>query len=475
MPRPFVVIVSLLAATQVYAQSGRLWTERPESAPKVDVPDFSPLAQQLVPAVVSIAVETKSQRGRGPNEFFFGPFGPGGPGGGPEVPREYMNRGLGSGFFISKDGLVLTNHHVVENAVSIEITYQRADGSERTIQAKVLGTAPEYDVALLQTEGNPEAQITYLGDSDKVKIGEWVMAVGNPFGLSHSVSVGIISAKERRDIMPSGRRGLYDFLQTDASINPGNSGGPLVNMRGEVIGINSAINAAGAGIGFAIPINMVKGMLADLKTKGKYARSWIGIKIQPLSDELAQSYGLKNAQGALVSEVVPESPAAEAGLHEGDIILEFDGKPVRSSSDLPLYASMAGVGKKVSLKVFRDKRELSVPLTLKEFPSEEVPVAANEKSEGTSLGIVVADITPELKRQFRLESTSGVIIREVEPGSSAERQGLRPGDVILSLNGEEVKRARGFAETVRKLASGAVMRLQVAREGSRVFIALRKP
>jgi len=483
MQKTVLACLILASATPSWAQN-KLWTERPNSAPVVQLPDFSPLAEQLVPAVVSIQVEQKvdlgqvhgqnPHGGRGgpggdPFEFFFGPFGG-------EVPREFHNRGLGSGFAISKEGLILTNYHVVEDADSIEVTFSTKDGGEKKMSAKVLGVAPDYDVALIQTNEPADAAIAYLGDSDRVRIGEWVMAIGNPFGLSHSVSVGIISAKERRDIAPSGRNGVYNFLQTDASINPGNSGGPLINTRGEVIGINSAINAAGSGIGFAIPINMVKNMLGDLKSKGKYSRSWIGIKIQEITPELAQSYGLGKAGGALVAEVVDDSPAKEAGLQEGDVILEFDGKPVRASSDLSLIASMAGVGRKVSVKFWRSGKERTVTIKLSEFPSDETKLAAaGEAGESGSLGIVAADITPALQQRLQLEADTGVVIRSVEPSSVAARAGLRPGDLILSLNGETMKRARAFAEAVKKIEPGGLLRMQVQRQGGKIFVAFRKP
>ncbi len=466
-----------LTAVARPARAQQLWAERSGSAPALaQVPDFSALAAMVSPAVVSISVEqrVKMRRRHGgafgdPFEFFFRPFGG-------EIPRQYRNRGLGTGFIIGENGVILTNNHVVEDADSIEVTFELADGSEKKMSATILGTAPEYDVALIQTEEKINVPIAYLGDSDKTQIGDWVMAIGNPFGLSHSVSIGIISAKERRDIMPSGRRGLYDFMQTDASINPGNSGGPLVNMRGEVIGINTAINAAGSGIGFAIPINMVKAMLPDLKAKGKYTRSWIGIKIQRMTAELSQSYGLSRPMGALVSEVVPGSPAANAGITDGDVILEFDGKPVRTSSDLPLYASIAGVGKKVKLKIWHEKRDKHVYVTLSAFPSGQTELAERPTDEGSAeLGLTVADITPGLARQFGLDAHRGVVIKEVTRGSAAGRAGLRPGDVVLSLNGRQARNAREFARAVRRLRSGAVMRFQVDRRGGRLFVAIRKP
>ena len=386
-----------------------------------------------------------------------------------------MHQGIGTGFVISEDGLILTNNHVIEKADSIEVTFANTDGSERTLSAQVLGAAPDYDVALIKTDEDAKASVTYLGNSDDMRIGDWVMAVGNPFGLSHSVSVGIISAKERRDIAPSGRRGLYNFLQTDASINPGNSGGPLINMNGEVIGINTAINAQGSGIGFAIPINMVKEMLPDLKEKGRYARSWIGIRIQPMTPELAETYELDKPEGALVSEVVEGGPAQNAKIEDGDLIIEFNGKPVRSSSDLPLYASLAGVGKTVPLVVLRDGKRKKLKITLGEFPTEGLASAQAPERDANSIGITVSDITAELRERFGLRLKSGVLLKEIEPGSPAARAGLRPGDVILKINGQRVVKAREFVSRFKKLPAGKVVRLQIARDGSRLYLAIRKP
>jgi len=471
--------IMLAGVWNAHARPNMIWSENKKSSLLVtSTPDFSKLAEKLVPAVVYIEVEQKSRKkikrpkgapqGQDPFDFFHRFFGE-------QMPRDHGNKGLGTGFVIQKKGLILTNYHVIENADKIEVIFAQKDGSEKKMLAKVLGTAPEYDVALLETQGNANVPIAYLGDSDKVKIGEWVMAIGNPFGLSHSVSVGIISAKERREVMPSGRRGLYDFMQTDASINPGNSGGPLVNIRGEVIGINTAINASGSGIGFAIPINMVKAMLPDLKEKGKFSRSWIGIRIQPLSKELAQSYGLKKTEGALVAEVVPNSPAEKAGIKEGDIVLEFDGKPVRNSSDLPLYASMAGVGKTAKLKIWRNKKKVSSKVTLSGFPEQAQAQPEEGQEEGIELGLTIADITPKLQEEFGLKSKNGALIKAIDPGSAAARSGLQAGDIVLRVNGKETRKARDFAKIAKKAAAGTVLRLQVLRHGSRMFLALRKP
>ena len=476
-------VASLAAPNPAHAlDTTRLWLERSAGEmPLAQVPDFKTLAAQVVPAVVSIQVEQKVRvghngprpggaPGQDPLDFFHRFFGG-------QLPREFHNRGLGSGFVLDTKGLILTNYHVVEDADVIEVTLNQRDGSERKVAAKRLGVAPEYDVALLQTqEPLGEVTVAYLGDSEAIGIGDWVMAVGNPFGLSHSVSVGIISAKERREIAPSGRQGIYNFLQTDASINPGNSGGPLVNMRGEVIGINSAVNAEGAGIGFAIPINMVKEMLPDLKNKGHFSRSWIGVRIQPLTPELAQSYGLKRPQGALVTEVVPGGPAAEARVQEGDIVLTFDGKEVRSVSDLPLFASSAGVGRKVPLKLFRDGKEVTVQVKLSAFPENDAATADATAQEAGGLGLVVVDVNPAIRQQLGLEdNVMGAVIKEVAADSVAAKAGLRPGDLIVSVNGKPTPSRKLAVDAVRSARSGSMLRLKVVRGGAGLFMALRKP
>ncbi|HET6344173.1 MAG TPA: Do family serine endopeptidase [Myxococcota bacterium] len=459
--------------------------------PVTTAPDFATLAERVVPTVVSIQVEHRVRVG-GPRGRGAPPFGgPGGPfeggdpfdffryfGGGGEVPREFENRGLGSGFVIDPTGLILTNAHVVEKADSIEVTFSTPDGGEKRLPAKIVGQAIEYDVALIRTETDAKATTVPLGDSNAMRIGNWVMAIGNPFGLDHSVSVGIISAKQRRDIAPSGRQGLYDFLQTDASINPGNSGGPLINLQGEVIGINSAINAQGQGIGFAIPINMVKDMLPQLQKGGRFVRSWIGIKIQPLNAELAQSYGLQEPRGVLVAEVVKEGPGARAGLREGDIILEFDGKRLNRGSDLQLFASMAGVGKSVPLLVWRDKAEKKLDVKLEAFPDEEAAGGAEgeEQEQRAGLGLTLSDLTASVREQLGVTSPQGgVLVEGVEPGSPAARASLRRGDVIMDVNDEPVSRASVLAKKIKGLKSGDVLRLKVERQGTRSFTALRKP
>ncbi len=460
------------------ASGERIWTERNSSAaPIVQLPSFSKLTSMVTPTVVAIQVQEKVARGSAGGVVPFDPFDfgmpPGHPGGG--VPA----KGLGSGFVIRGDGLILTNAHVVEDASDIEVTVGDG-GTQKTVKAKVLGTADVYDVALIQTVEKLDAPVVPLGNSDEVQVGDWVLAVGNPFGLSHSASVGIISAKQRRELAPSGREGLYDFLQTDASINPGNSGGPLVNMKGEVIGINAAVNAVGQGIGFAIPINLAKSVLPQLKTKGSFSRSWIGVRIQPLTPELAQTYGLKEPRGALVADVVPSSPASKAGLQDGDIILRFDGKDITRASDLPLYASMAGVGKTVPLEVLHEGQRRDLQIKLGSYPKEQT--AENEggggapKPKGTGvgkIGMTLSDLTPEIKQDLGVNVSAGAVVVDVTPGSAADQAGLREGDVIVRAGGQQVQSAADLAKRLQGMRPGEVVRLQVQREGGRLYIALR--
>ncbi|OGQ40353.1 MAG: hypothetical protein A3A85_01165, partial [Deltaproteobacteria bacterium RIFCSPLOWO2_01_FULL_42_9] len=338
---------------QTDAQS--FWKEKAEKTemPQLEPNSFVKLAKDLNPVVVNISTTQVIKQKpmvpfpefRSPFEDFFGDefkfFG--------ESPeREFKRQSLGSGFIINKEGYILTNNHVVENAEEIIVTL--SDKKEKEYKAKVIGKDARLDVALIKVDANGDLPVANLGDSDKLEIGEWVMAIGNPFGLSHTVTAGIVSAKGR--VIGAGP---YDnFIQTDAAINPGNSGGPLFNLKGEVIGINTAIIAGGQGVGFATPINMAKDILLQLKEKGKVTRGWIGVSIQEVTPDLAQSFGLKDKQGALVSSVNKDEPADKGGIKAGDIIVEFDGKAITEVSDLPRTVATTAPGKTVKVKIIRD-------------------------------------------------------------------------------------------------------------------------
>ncbi len=445
--------------------------------PPLQAPDLASLAAQVLPAVVSIQVE---QVVRAPNVDPFGLF----EFYGQAPPRDYANKGIGSGFLIDANGLILTNQHVIDKADSIVVRLSQPDGSEQRLAARVVGTAPDYDVALLRTDRPPakNPQPLALGDSGAMRIGDWVMAVGNPFGLDHSVSVGIVSAKDRRDVAPSGRHGFYDFIQTDASINPGNSGGPLINLRGEAIAINAAINAQGQGIGFAIPINMVKEMLPQLKAHGTFVRSYLGVQVQAMSEELAQSFGLEAARGVLVADVQPDGPAAAAGLQAGDVVLAFGGRTLHHVHDLQLFASMAEAGKEVELSLWRGGKPLQVRVklaALKAPPPPPTQADGREAVEPTTtahMGLIVADLTPHLRQQLGLPGRpGGALIQRVLPGGIAQAAGLQRFDVIEEVGDTAVVDAAWFAQRVSRAQAGEALRLQVRRQGGRLFVILKKP
>ena len=345
-------------------------------------PDFVTLAKNLKPAVVNIST-TKNIRPRQPvmptprgprQDEFFDDFYERFFGGSPDVP--HRERSLGSGFIISKDGFILTNNHVVEEADEVKVTLE--DG--RVFVAEVKGLDPKLDVALLKIDAGTDLPVAQLGDSGKLQVGEWVMAIGNPFGLEETVTAGIVSAKER--VIGAGP--YDDFIQTDASINPGNSGGPLFDTNGKVVGINTAIVSSGQGIGFAIPINAAKLILPELRETGKVTRGWLGVAVQELTPELAQSFGLKEAHGALVSEVIQNSPAAKAGIERGDIILSFAGQPVQNVGELPRIVAATPVGEKATVEIFRKGKRLQLPVTVARLADEEEGRGRRRRSQSAA-------------------------------------------------------------------------------------------
>jgi serine protease Do len=471
-PAPLAALAQAVPASSAVpvAQSAAALQAGPVS------PDFATVAQRIVPSVVSIRVEQRAKQSRGEGSFSGDPrgFGPFQPAPGFMLPNPGPREGLGSGFVIDSSGLILTNYHVVEGADEIEVNLGTPDGPHETLAAHVVGKAPDFDVALLQTERKLDTPALALGDSDKLRVGEWVMAIGNPFGLSQSMSVGIVSAKHREDVNPSGQRGVYDFLQTDASINPGNSGGPLVDMNGRVVGMNTAISAQGSGIGFAIPSSILSRIFPRLRDNGELNRSWLGVQIQPLTADLAQSYGLPNTQGALVADVVAGSPAEKAGLHAGDVITRFDGKVLNNSAELPLWVSLSENGKKVDVDVWRNGHAESARIELASFPDKDPAVAHSEQPSG-GFGLQIQTLTLALRERLGLNVRQGVIVTGVEPGSLGARAGLREGDVITDVQGQEVADAEQLAQTLHGLRSGQVVRLQVRRGDSKTFVALKKP
>jgi serine protease Do len=432
--------------------------------------NFSELAEKVRPGVVNLQVVKKIKNvGLGIPNFpghplgdknpfgnFFGPFSQGNPPGG------FEQRGVGSGVVISRDGHILTNNHVVEEADQIKVKVSNG----REYSGKVVGRDPKTDLALLKIEGASDLHPLKLGNSEEMKVGSWVVAVGSPFGLEQTVTAGIVSAKGR--VIGAGP---YDnFIQTDASINPGNSGGPLVNLKGEVVGINTAIMAEGQGIGFAIPINMAKEIAAQLQDKGHVTRGWLGVNIQELTPELAQSFGLKEKKGALIAQVVSGSPAEKAGIEPGDIILEFDGQVVSDSKDLPRIVASTPVGKMVSVKLSREGKAMDRMLKVGEM--DEKVARAEIPSSHKSLGIAVQDLTPEIARGLGLKQATGVVVTRVEPGSPAAEAGLQTGDVIREVNRKPVKNADAFVEMLKKSQGRGTVLLSIQRGENHLFAAV---
>ena len=429
-------------------------------------PDFVVLAEQLKPAVVNIST-AKTVKPRIP--AFRGPRTPGGDlfedffehfmRDAPQSPRK--ERSLGSGFIISEDGYILTNDHVVEGADEIKV--KLSDGREFT--GEVRGLDPKLDLALIKIETGENLPIAKLGESDGIKVGEWVMAIGNPFGLEQTVTVGIISAKGR--VIGAGP--YDDFIQTDASINPGNSGGPLFNVKGEVVGINTAIVAGGQGIGFAIPVNMAKQIIPQLRDEGHVTRGWLGVTVQALNKELADSFGLESPQGALVSEVFKDSPADKAGLQRGDIILDYDGQLIKEINDLPRLVAATPVDKTVKVKIFRDGKERVVKVTIGKMAETGQELAASSKESGGALGVTAANVTPELAERFALEGDEGILIVGIAPDSPAAEANLRVGDLIVEADGKEVTSVKDFEGITGKMSAGKVLRLLIQRKSSLLY------
>lgn len=429
-----------LASVPALAQA----TKTQPAAPLVAMPSFAPIVEKVESAVVFIEV-TQTIKGRpgrnpyGPPEDLFDHFFGAPPQG------DQKARGQGSGFIFDPEGHVITNNHVIENAE--KITVKLSNGEK--IEAELIGRDPKIDVALLKIKKPGPYPFLTLGDSANLKTGDWVVAIGNPLGLDHTVTAGIVSARNRSINM-----GPYDdFIQTDAAINQGNSGGPLLNLSGEVIGINALIASPGAGgnvgIGFAIPTNLAKGVVAQLKEKGRVIRGWLGVGIQEVTKEMAKGFGLGEARGALIREVIdPSGPAAAAKIQTGDIILNFDGKDIKNPQDLSLTVANTEVGKKVKVIIFRDKKEITIDLVVAEQPADVAGPGSAAPAAASKLGLTVQEITPELIARNKISEQEGVFITEVAPDSPAAEAGLMAGDVIIKINSETVKNMRDYRKAI---------------------------
>jgi serine protease Do/serine protease DegQ len=412
---------------------------------------FIEVSQKVTPTVVNIsAARTAAVPEISPLfEEFFGDLFRERPG----IRRKEQS--LGSGFVISADGFILTNEHVVNGAEEIKVKL-----SDQTIyDGKVVGIDSRTDVAVIKIEPRDKLATAVLGDSDKLRVGEWALAIGNPFGLDRTLTVGVISAVGRANV---GIEDYEDFIQTDASINPGNSGGPLLNIYGEVVGINTAIVAAGQGIGFAIPVNLARSIADQLIEKGTVTRGWLGVSIQPLTPELAESFGLAKTTGALVNQIIPGSPAAQAGVRRGDVLLSFDGREVRGVRELQLLVASTPVGRQVPLVLLRDGKRLTVSVTLTAQQPRSAAVAeppVQGRSEALGLTVVPAG------------EGEGVLVEAVDPDSPAAAAGVRPGDVVLSLNQQPVNDPAAFRQAARTAAGRKNAVLLIRRGDNVLFLA----
>jgi len=417
---------------------------------------FIGISKKVIPTVVFIEVEKTIEAGQtlSPFEFnnpfdlfndeffnrFFGHRYPQ-----QQRPREYKQKGWGSGFIFSDKGYVLTNHHVVGDADKIVVRLS----DEREFSAKIVGSDPSSDVAIIKIEEGKDLPVLPLGDSDALEVGEWVMAIGNPFGLSHTLTVGVVSAKGRTSV---GITDYEDFIQTDAAINPGNSGGPLINMKGEAVGINSAIFSKSGGymgIGFAIPINMVKSIKDQLVTAGKVSRGYLGIGIQDITSELKETFDLKTNDGVLISDVNKDSPADKAGLKQGDVVVEFNDRKVENTGQFRNLVSLTPPGSKADLVVIRNGKEIE--LSAKLGTLEEATIASATQTDAVEkLGFTIQDLTEDLARQFGFEKHQGVLISQVIPGAPAQYAGLRPGMLITEVNKKAIANTEDFLKVLEE-------------------------
>ncbi|MGD9039806.1 MAG: DegQ family serine endoprotease [Desulfobacteraceae bacterium] len=446
------------------AQASGRTAERPPSIPG----SFSHLVKGARQSVVNISTVKIIKGGR----LFRMPFGEDDPFHDwferffkDQIPKEHRQRSLGSGFIIDKDGFILTNNHVVEKTDEIKVKL----ANEKEFDAKIIGRDPKTDLALIRIETDKPLEPLPLGDSEKLEVGEWVVAIGNPFGLGHTVTAGIVSAKYRQL-----GAGAYDnFIQTDASINPGNSGGPLLNAQGEVVGINSAIysrSGGNIGIGFAIPVNMAKDLLPQLK-KGKVVRGWLGVTIQKITPELKEKLNLRDDKGALVADVTSSGPADKAGIERGDVIISFDGEEIGEMKELPYVVASTPVGKVVKVEVIRKGKRKILEVKIGKLKEEE---AEEEFAEEVSdLGMTVDKITPELARQFGLSDERGLVVVQVENNSPAGEAGLRRGDIILEMDQEPMKDLDEYRKKIRQYKKGDTILFLVKRREATLYLTLK--
>jgi serine protease Do len=477
-----------MAGSTLTAKTGRspfgtgnaapMWlaTASPVQTRQVSFSDgFSAVAEKDVPAVVNIAstkvVRSPDSEQMSPffsdpffRQFFGDQFTPQ-----QQMPREEREHSLGSGVIVRADGYILTNNHVIDGASEIKVTM----GNKREYKARVIGRDPKTDIAVLKVEAT-NLPVLVFGDSSKVKVGDFALAIGNPFGLNQTVTMGIVSATGRGDL---GIEDYEDFIQTDASINPGNSGGALVNVNGDLIGINTAILSGGSGgnqgIGFAIPINMARQVLDQILKQGKVSRGYLGAWIQPVTPQIAKAFGLSQPRGALLGDVDPTGPAGKSGLQRGDVVLAIDGQAIADSREFRLKVAMMKPGTTVKLKVFHNGAEREVPVILGELPSKGIAGQSETGEPNAALqGLSVDELTPDVTRQLNLPAkTFGVVITGVQPGSAAAEADLRRGDVIQEVNHKPVRTVKDFTGAVSQLGKQSIL-LLINRGGNTLYVAL---
>jgi len=432
---------------------------------------FNQLAEMASPAVVNIRT-LKTIKGGGPvfRQFQRDPHGENSPFRefferyfGEDMQREFKQPSLGSGFIIDEAGFVVTNNHVIEDADQIKVKLN----NEHEFDAKIVGRDPNTDIALLKIESDEKLPTIKLGDSDALKVGQWVVAIGSPFGLEHTVTAGIVSAKGR--VIGSGP--YDDFIQTDASINPGNSGGPLLNLKGEVIGINTAIVASGQGIGFAIPINLARDIIIALKNEGEVTRGWLGVAIQDLNGDMAEYYGVEDKKGVFVADVFEGDPADRAGIKAKDIILEVNGEKIETSRQLTGMIARIPVGDSARIKILRDGKEQTVKVEIAKRTEDKLAAGARPREQAEEFGIRVSDLKPEILQQFNMDETSGVIVIDVKSGSEGDDAGVRVGDIIKEINRQAVKDTGDYQAILKQLSSGDPVNLFIRRKNAGFLVA----
>lgn len=476
--------VLLIASTAVSAE--QLWVDGNSSSriiPQLDLPSFAPAIEKLGESVVNIQTEGRNEsKAKIQRQFRQGPKGEANPFDFffrmPQEQGSQRFSSLGSGFVIHPDGYIVTNHHVVNKASKIIVSFR---DEKKTYEATLIGSDPKTDLALIKVEYPRKLSATPLGDSDILAPGDWVIAIGNPFRLGHTATVGIVSAKHRR--INAGKPYNYtNFIQTDASINPGNSGGPLFNAKGEVIGVNTAIYSPGRmgqggfniGIGFAIPINMAKGIISQIKDHGKVTRGWLGVLIQPVTEEVAEALELDAASGALVAQVMDGSPAQKAGFQPGDVILSFDGASVEENDDLPMMVAETPVNKEVKVAVVRDGKRKKLKVLIQELKDPEAQTTQQAADEQTTLGLTVQELSDEIARALNVEEIKGVVVTAVDPDSPAAEAMLRRGDIILEVGSKSVNTVKDFQNAIEaKISKGKPVLLLVRRNSNTLFFTIK--